>query len=101
MPTWDKTQQFLDDYAKLGEDEKAAFLDALQRPDGFVVGARNQRQFHPHLRVKPMREFHGVWEMTWEKADGRATFEYGPEKTPGDPHIVWRRIGGHDIFGNA
>lgn len=30
--------------------------------------------------------------------DGRATFMYGPEQIPGEPHIIWRRIGGHDIF---
>ncbi|MEU7088872.1 hypothetical protein [Streptomyces achromogenes] len=28
----------------------------------------------------------------------RATWEYGPEHRPGDQHIVWRRIGGHDIL---
>jgi hypothetical protein len=36
--------------------------------------------------------------MTWA-ADGRATFEYGQEMRRGDPHIIWRRIGTHDIFG--
>jgi hypothetical protein len=35
--------------------------------------------------------------MTWA-ADGRATFEYGQEIRPGEPHIIWRRIGTHDIF---
>jgi hypothetical protein len=40
----------------------------------------------------------GIFEMTWAP-DGRATFEYGKETTPGEPHIIWRRVGGHDIFG--
>jgi hypothetical protein len=35
--------------------------------------------------------------MTWA-ADGRATFEYGQEIRPGEPHIIWRRIGTHDVF---
>jgi hypothetical protein len=35
--------------------------------------------------------------MTWA-ADGRATFEYGQEVRPGEAHIIWRRIGTHDIF---
>jgi hypothetical protein len=35
--------------------------------------------------------------MTWAD-DGRATFEYGSEIIEGEPHIVWRRIGGHEIF---
>ncbi len=40
----------------------------------------------------------GVFEMTWAK-DGRATWQYGPEQRPGTPHVIWRRIGGHAIFG--
>jgi hypothetical protein len=36
--------------------------------------------------------------MTWAD-DGRATFESGDPVTDGEHHVVWRRIGGHDIFG--
>jgi hypothetical protein len=39
----------------------------------------------------------GVRELTWAP-NGRATFEYGDELHPGDPHIIWRRIGTHGIF---
>ncbi|HWY18304.1 MAG TPA: hypothetical protein VNY27_06280 [Solirubrobacteraceae bacterium] len=35
--------------------------------------------------------------MTWA-ADGRATFRYGLEVLPGEPHIVWLRIGKHAIL---
>jgi hypothetical protein len=35
--------------------------------------------------------------MSWA-GDGRATFEHGTEHRPGEPHIVWRRIGGDGIF---
>ena len=38
-----------------------------------------------------------IFEMTWA-ADGRATFEYGSEITPGEIHIIWRRVGTHDVF---
>jgi hypothetical protein len=38
-----------------------------------------------------------VYEMTREP-DSRATFHYGGERIPGEPHIVWRRIGGHEIL---
>lgn len=51
------------------------------------------------LRVKRVQRREGVWEMTWAN-DGRATFAYGPEVRPGLLHIVWRRIGGHDILDN-
>jgi hypothetical protein len=25
-------------------------------------------------------------------------FSFGPEKIPGKRHVIWRRIGGHEIF---
>ena len=37
--------------------------------------------------------------MTWAD-DGRATFEYGEEVRAGHPHIIWRRVGTHDILDN-
>ncbi|MEP7032875.1 MAG: hypothetical protein ABI879_02725 [Actinomycetota bacterium] len=55
-------------------------------------------RFRGSLRVKRMQGAEGIFEMTWEPEDGRATFEYGEELVAGDPHIIWRRIGGHDIF---
>jgi hypothetical protein len=48
--------------------------------------------------VKPVRGQAGIWEMTWEGNDGRATFMYGPEKLPGKRHVIWLRVGGHEIF---
>ena len=35
--------------------------------------------------------------MTWAP-NGRATFEYGDEITKGEPHVVWRRVGTHDVL---
>jgi hypothetical protein len=29
---------------------------------------------------------------------GRATFEYAAEVRPGEPHVIWRRIGTHSVF---
>lgn len=49
------------------------------------------------MRVKRVGGTPDVWEMTWAP-DGRATFTYGAEVRAGDPHIIWRRIGKHDIF---
>ena len=37
-----------------------------------------------------------VFEMTWAP-DGRATFEYGTPEGQG-AHVIWRRIGRHDVF---
>lgn len=41
----------------------------------------------PGLRVKRMQGTDDVWELTFAP-DGRATFRYGPEVRPGEPHIV-------------
>ncbi|MER7652520.1 MULTISPECIES: hypothetical protein [Streptomyces] len=43
----------------------------------------------------------GVYELTWSMGPGpagRATWQYGQEQIRGARHIVWRRIGTHDIF---
>ena len=62
----------------------------------FVQGLQQQK-FHPSLRVKRVAGTRAIWEMTWAP-DGRATFTYGTEMRPGDPHIIWRRVGTHAIF---
>ena len=49
------------------------------------------------MRVKGVKGATGVFEMTWAD-DGRATFQYGEPVVAGDPHVVWRRIGTHEIF---
>ena len=68
-----------------------AFAPDLTAPD---------RPFRPRLRVKGVKAHPGVFETTWDN-DGRATFSYGAERVPGQPHIIWRRIGTHAIFDPA
>ena len=60
---------------------------------------RSRVGFRVSLRVKSVQGHPGVFEMTWAN-DGRATFSYGSEQRPGEAHIIWRRIGGHDILKN-
>ena len=93
MPTFDKLGPFLEDYEKLTDVQKTAFLDAIQK---FVEDLR-RGSFRKGLRVKRVQRRVGIWEMTWAD-DGRATFEYGEPVRPGHPHVVWRRIGSHDIL---
>lgn len=96
MPTHDETDQFKRDWARLSSDEKQQFRDAVRK----FVEDLSRGEFRRGLRVKSMQGADGIFEMTGEIANGRATFEYGDELTEGDPHIVWRRIGGHDVFGD-
>jgi len=67
---------------------KDAFVPDLMAAD---------RPFRPGLRVKGVKAHPNVFEMTWDN-DGRATFSYGAERVRGQPHVIWRRIGTHDIF---
>lgn len=97
MPTHEESEQFWRDWKRLDPDEKALFREALRK---FLEDLENlpPRRFRPGLRVKPMQGVKGIFEMTWDEADGRATFQYGPELTEGEPHIIWRRVGGHAVF---
>jgi hypothetical protein len=79
---------------RLTPELRKRFLGAVA---DMVEDVRSGRPFRPGLRVKRVQGTHDVWEMTWAP-DGRATWQYGPEQRPGEPHIIWRRIGTHDIF---
>ena len=50
------------------------------------------------LRIKRVQGSPGVFEMTFAP-DGRATFSFGEPVLKGQPHVIWRRVGTHDIFG--
>jgi hypothetical protein len=95
MPTFERLDPFRDQFERLTETQKAAFRVAVRK---FVDDLRCG-QFRKGLRVKRVQDREGIWEMTWAP-DGRATFEYGSSIRSGEPHIIWRRIGGHEIFDN-
>ncbi|MFB1042353.1 hypothetical protein [Streptomyces chrestomyceticus] len=94
MATFLLTPRFKRDFAKLAGTQRGRFERVVREafvPD-LVKGA-----FRPGLRIKRVQATRDVWEMTWAP-DGRATWQYGEEIRPGEPHIVWRRIGTHDVF---
>lgn len=93
MPTYDLTDRFRRDLDRLTAADRALFRQAVA---AFVSDLATGR-FRKGLRVKAVEGSRGVWELTWAN-DGRATFEYGPPLSPGEPHVIWRRIGTHDIF---
>jgi hypothetical protein len=49
------------------------------------------------LRIKRVQGTTDVWELSYS-GDGRATFRYGPERRAGETHVIWLRVGGHDIL---
>jgi hypothetical protein len=93
VPTFEVAERFWKDHAHLTAQEKLAFADAVEK----LIEDLARGQLRAGLRVKRVRGTPGVFELTWAP-DGRATFEYGAEVREGEPHIIWRRIGGHDIF---
>ncbi|HEY1967574.1 MAG TPA: hypothetical protein VGH89_06480 [Pseudonocardia sp.] len=94
MPTYEAQRRFERDFQKLSPQQRAAFRKVLVED---FIPALNSLPFPPKLRVKRVVAAGKVWEMTWAP-DGRATFQYGPERTEGEPHVIWRRVGTHAIF---
>ncbi|MFB8241352.1 hypothetical protein ACFC58_32940 [Kitasatospora purpeofusca] len=95
MPTYESLAHFLRDWKNLTPAQKAAFLVAVSQ---LVADLRTGKGFRRGLRVKKMQGHPDIWELTWAP-NGRATFNYGTSLREGEPHIVWRRIGTHEIFG--
>ena len=92
MATFETLPRFEANWLALTLEEQAMFrrvvLEAFE-PDL----ATPDRPFHPALRVRELAGCPGVFEVTWSN-DGRATFSYGAERVPGQPHVIWRQIGG-------
>jgi hypothetical protein len=93
VPTHAERERFLREYSRLTREQRGAFLAAV----GLFVAGLGAQRFDQKLRIKRVQGQRGVWELTWAP-DGRATFEYGDPVRAGDPHIIWRRVGTHDIF---
>ena len=93
MPTFELGPSFLADYKALTRGQKDLFRAARVK---FVADLRTGR-FRAGLRVRGYQWLPGVFEMTWAP-DGRALFRFGNPVREGEPHIVWLRIGTHDIF---
>lgn len=97
MVTYARGPRFNQDQKRLTREQLARFMEVVYSE--FVVDLKDHgsQGFRPRLRVKRVVSTRGVWEMTWAP-DGRATFEYGEEIRTGEPHIIWRRVGTHDIL---
>lgn len=94
MPTREVLASFWRDWADLTPQQQRAFKSALQK---FVADLPSGR-LPVGLRIKRVQGTEDIFELTWAK-DGRATFQYGDEVRPGETHIIWRRVGAHDILG--
>ena len=96
VPTYEPLPRFDEDWDRLSDEQRERFMKAVGEFEEDLAAGMRPR---PGLRVKGVKSAPGVFELTWAP-DGRATWSYGGEKVPGEPHIIWRRIGTHDIFKN-
>jgi hypothetical protein len=91
MATFETLPRFEEGWRNLTREQQARFrkvvLEAFE-PDLLA----HDRPFRPELRVREVTGHPGLFEMTWDD-HGRATFSYGPERVPGQPHVIWRQIG--------
>ena len=94
MPTFEQLRRFDRDFAALSDAQREAFRSAVQK---FVADLERGQGFRQGLRVKGVRGAPGMFELTWAH-DGRATFSYGDWRREGEAHIVWHRVGTHDIL---
>ncbi len=94
MPTFAWLARFGTDFDALSPTQQADFLLAVTQ---FVDDLRSATGFRKGLRIKGVKSAPNIFEMTWAD-NGRATFENGEAIIPGEPHIIWRRVGTHTIF---
>jgi hypothetical protein len=95
LPTFARLARFDREFRRLPRELQRALLAVLPV---FIEALRSSPpDFPPALRIKRVLGTAGVWEISFAP-DGRATFEYGSEIRPGEPHIVWRRVGTHDVL---
>jgi hypothetical protein len=92
VPTWERTARFDRDWDQLSADERARF----RRVAHVFVADLRAGQVRAGLRVKRVDGTEAVFELT-RAPDGRATFEHGAGGAAG-PHVIWRRVGRHDIL---
>lgn len=96
MPTREVLAEFWRGWDRLSGEQQQAFLVAVEK---FVEDLRGGQGIRTGLRVKGVQGARGIYELTWAD-DGRATFQFGRAVVDDEPHIIWRRIGGHDILKN-
>ena len=94
MPTYERLPRFIKDFAALSTAQQLHFIAAVEK---FVADLQACEGFRKGLRVKGVQGSPGLYELTWA-ADGRATFSYGKAVRDGETHVIWHRVGTHDIL---
>jgi hypothetical protein len=93
-PTYELGTGFAREFAKLSREQDKAYRQAVEK---FIDALKSGEQPPNSLRIKRVQGTKDIWEMSYS-GDGRATFRYGAEVKPGETHVQWLRIGGHEIL---
>jgi hypothetical protein len=93
-PTYAASTGFAREFTRLSREQDRAFRQALAK---LVDAFRDGREPPRSLRVKRVQGTKDIWELSYS-GDGRATFRYGDEVKPGETHVEWLRVGGHEIL---
>lgn len=94
MPTYEVGPEFWRDWQRLTPEQRARFKEAR---DKLVLDLKRGAQLRSGFRIKRFRRQDEIWEFSYE-GNGRALFMYGASPIPGETHIIWLRIGTHEIF---
>lgn len=94
MPTHEETERFHSELKRLRADKRALFDQARKE---WVAALKAHRTPPARLGIRRFLSIEGMYEFHFAP-DGRALFRYGPEQKPGEVHIIWERIGEHDIY---
>ncbi|WP_331763979.1 hypothetical protein [Streptomyces cyaneofuscatus] len=98
MPTYEALPRFTTDLDRLTPEQRYRFRRTVA---AFVEDLRTGGCFRAGLRIKRVQRASGIYELTWSMGTGpagRATWQYGPALRPNTPHVIWRRIGTHQIL---
>jgi hypothetical protein len=100
---YERTDSFKADWSRLPEVTRNLVKDQLRAfstaADDVAKHNGDKRRWPAALRVDAIEGARGVWAVTFSFSgpDIRATFEWDHDEN--GPRVVWRRIGGHPIYG--
>ncbi|MGE5281211.1 MAG: hypothetical protein ACM3N0_02615 [Chloroflexota bacterium] len=93
-PTYGLSPSFARELARMSREQRREFQVAVKK---LIDALRERREPPRSLRIKRVQGTKDVWGMSYS-GDGRATFRYGVEVKPGETHVEWLRVGGHEIL---
>jgi hypothetical protein len=94
-PTFERLAQFKRDYAKLTPSERQLFRAAVKR---FVSPLATTPPSDPGaVQLRELGDHPGFYELRFG-ADTRAIYTFGQAVRPGQPHVIWCRIGSTDTL---